>query len=149
MYNVSLNSMNTISEWITGCKCELDNEQNPIVYFDNINTAQRYRDTILYFPKLIVLARVGQTISITVEINSFYGFGQEQTYCVNYGDGIIEIGKTNIEPTIDNTQYIKQSNFKYTIPNGIRSNNYAIYIINNRIGRTNYKCINVYSLQIY
>ena len=44
---------------------------------------------------------------------------------------------------------IQQCNIKYTIPNGIPRNNYAIYIINNRVGLANYECVNVYSLQIY
>ena len=70
MYNLLYNSINTMSEWITGCKCEnlteLTDAGEPFLYFNNINTSQRYRDPILYFPKLIVLARVGQTLSLTV-----------------------------------------------------------------------------------
>jgi hypothetical protein len=134
----------TSYEAITGCSGTNITRPTGVSTFNNIGTQARGRANVLYYANLILQARVGDIINISVNIN-VGGAGDPQgiRIYINYGAGYGNI--YTLYPTTGNGT----RGTNYTIPS-VPPGNYAICCTNEfSTTGAGYRSVNLYSLHIF
>lgn len=133
---------NTGYEAITGC-AGVNLSRSDVSTFNNIGSQGLGRSPVIYYASLILQARAGDTIRITVNtVVSSQGDAEIQRVYINYGTGYVYIGGAsfngNAERSVD-----------YVVPSGTVGGNYGICCTNDYGGAGGYTSVNYYSLQIW
>ena len=136
---------NTTYETISGCS-GTNTSIAGVSTFNNIGSQARGRAGVIYYADLILQARVGNVINISVNIiPSSSGDNEGVRIYINYGAGYVNIfTQTGIFTT--NGTY----GLNYTIPAGTAAGNYGICCtLEFSTTGTTYRSVNLYSLHIY
>ena len=129
-------------EAITGC-AGVNLTRNDVSTFNNIGSQGLNRTSVIYYASLILQARAGDTIRITVNtVVSNQSDAEIQRVYVNHGVGYVYIGGAsfngNAERSVD-----------YVVPLGTVGGNYGICCTNDYGGAGGYTTVNYYSLQVW
>jgi hypothetical protein len=118
--------------------------RSDVATFNNIGSTGIGRTTVLTYMNLILQARVGNTIRITVQVVTLYGDNETIRVYINFGGGYFIIGSTNFNGSAT-------YNYDYTIPAGTAAGNYSICCTNDYNVNVNsgYTTVNYYSLHIF
>jgi hypothetical protein len=135
----------TSYEAISGCSGS-NTSRTGVSTFNNIGTQGRTRTNVIYYASLILQARAGDVINISVNIvPSSSGDPEGVRIYINFGAGYGNI-YTNYPVYTTNGTY----GTNYTIPAGTAAGNYGICctLEYSTTGAT-YRSVNLYSLHIY
>jgi len=127
-------------EAISGCAGE-NLSRSGVSTFNNIGSQGLGRQTVITYMNLILQARPGDTIRITINVSVSGSWYETQRYYINLGSTYFSIGLTNSNGST-------QQSVNYTIPSGTLPGNYAIACTND-YGSNGYTTVNYYSLHIF
>jgi len=127
-------------EAISGCAGENLSRSN-VSTFNNIGTQGLGRQMVITYMNLILQARPGDTIRITINVTVNGSWAETQRYYINLGSGYFSIGVTSSTGST-------QQGVNYTIASGTLPGNYAIACTND-YGGSGYTTVNYYSLHIF
>jgi len=137
----------TAYEWITGCS-GTNLTRNGLSTFNNINSQEKNRVSLLYYPQLILQAKAGDTIQFNINIYAISNYIETITGYVNFGDEYKKIGSVRTPTPMFDVEYTYTLEITYTIPVGTPVGNYALGATNHYDQDVRYMSGNAYSLQI-
>lgn len=133
----------TSYEWMTGCSAT-NLTRTGLSTFNNINSEDRNREILIYYPHLILQAKAGDTIKFSINIYVSYYYLEIIFGYVNFGAGYIQIG-TPLETLTMGSHTLE---ITYIIPPETPVGNYALGAIMHDITNTTFRSGNCYSLHI-
>ena len=129
-------------EALSGC-AGANLSRSDVSTFNNIGDVGLNRPMIITYMNLILQARAGNTIRITIAVTVAGSWTEYQRCFINLGTGYNLIGTTSAAGST-------QQNFDYVIPTGTVAGNYAIACTNDYgASQTTYRTVNYYSLHIF
>jgi hypothetical protein len=129
-------------EALSGC-AGANLSRSDVSTFNNIGAVGLNRPMIITYMNLILQARAGNTIRITIAVTVAGSWTEYQRCFINLGTGYNLIGTTSAAGST-------QQNFDYVIPAGTVAGNYAIACTNDYgASQTTYRTVNYYSLHIF
>jgi hypothetical protein len=135
----------TSYEALTGAS-GINLSRSDVSTFNNIRSSTLGRTGGITYPNLILQARVGNVIRITIEIQTSGSYTEWFSFYIKWSTSYVRINSTSAV-----FLGFASRSFDYTIPAGTAPGSYALACLceYNTLGSAGYRSVNYYTLQIW
>jgi hypothetical protein len=144
-FNPLFSTGSTGLEALTGAS-GINLSRSDVSTFNNIRSSTLGRAGAITYPNLILQARVGNVIRITIEIQTNAAYTEWFSFYIKWSTSYVRIAAISA-----NFSGFASRSFDYTIPAGTAPGSYALACLCefNTLGDSTYRSVNYYTLQIW